>query len=98
MRRGTTSPMSRTPGNRVTYTLNDANGQVSKVTSPSPTGVSASTVETTYTYNDRNSYLLDSVTRGNVSNYYGYDSVNRLTSIYHNGFITTLPTTSGGTV
>ncbi len=43
-------------------------------------------METTYTYNDRNSYLLDSVTRGNVSNYYGYDSVNRLTSIYHNGF------------
>ena len=73
-------------GNRVTYTLNDANGQVSKVTSPAPNGVSASTVETTYTYNDRNSYLLGSVTRGNVSNYYGYDSVNRLTSIYHNGF------------
>ena len=48
----------------MTYTLNDANGLVSKVTSPPPTGVSASTVETTYTYNDRNSYLLDSVTRG----------------------------------
>ena len=45
-----------------------------------------STVETTYSYNDRNPYLLGSVTRGNVSNYYGYDSVNRLISIYHNGF------------
>ena len=43
-------------------------------------------METTYSYNDRNPYLLGSVTRGNVSNYYGYDSVNRLISIYHNGF------------
>ena len=73
-------------GNRVTYTLNDDNGLVSKVTSPAPAGVNSSTVETTYSYNDRNPYLLGSVTRGNVSNYYGYDSVNRLTSIYHNGF------------
>ena len=70
----------------MTYTLNDDNGLVSKVTSPAPAGVNSSTVETTYSYNDRNPYLLGSVTRGNVSNYYGYDSVNRLTSIYHNGF------------
>ena len=73
-------------GNRVTYTLNDDNGLVSKVTSPAPAGANVSAVETTYSYNDRNPYLLGSVTRGNVSNYYGYDSVNRLTSIYHNGF------------
>ena len=73
-------------GNRVTYTLNDDNGLVSKVTSPAPAGANVLTVETTYSYNDRNPYLLGSVTRGNVSNYYGYDSVNRLTSIYHNGF------------
>ena len=73
-------------GNRVTYTLNDDNGLVSKATSPAPAGANVSTVETTYSYNDRNPYLLGSVTRGNVSNYYGYDSVNRLTSIYHNGF------------
>ena len=41
-------------GNRVTYTLNDDNGLVSKVTSPAPAGVNSSTVETTYSYNDRN--------------------------------------------
>ena len=73
-------------GHSVNYTLNDDNGLVSKETSPAPAGLSTETVETTYSYNDRNPYLLGSMTRGNVSNYYGYDSVNRLTSIYHNGF------------
>ena len=43
-------------------------------------------MEAAYSYNSRNSYLLGSVTRGGVSNYYGYNAVNLLTSIYHNGF------------
>ena len=48
-------------GNRVTYTLNDDNGLVSKVTSPAPSNlIGNSTVETTYSYNDRNPYLLGS--------------------------------------
>ena len=59
-----------------TTPLNDDNGLVSKETSPAPAGLSTETVETTYSYNDRNPYLLGSMTRGNVSNYYGYDSVN----------------------
>ena len=73
-------------GKTITYTVNDANGLVSKITSPAPVGSMLQEVSTSYSYNEQNPYLLGSVSRGGISNYFGYDSINRLTSIYHNGF------------
>ena len=75
-----------TRGKSVTYDVNGSNGLVNRSTAPIGTGGTASV---DYSYN-ADTYQTTRVSRTvngeTVSNFFGYDSLRRLTSIYHNGF------------